>query len=546
MKCIIPNIRRKNYWCRLERLKFVFIVIVLFTFSINTISAEEPLSAELLQEFMQFPGLELLEHADRAMVKVSLKTTLHLVMKYSTTLESALKGKEIAASSLLAVEKRFNPTLDNSVSFSRSANPKSNFTGSDEKAPYLTYALNNQQTFSSKLSKKTSLGISYSAKFSETSSYNQIQVINKKNGKLKDRGKVDDPLVTSALTLGLSIPIFQDWGDVNDLPVSQSQVLLENSNVNTQKITLQILDTFARIYWDLAGLWKTRQVLQESIKISEKLVEENQIRQQYGRIRPLDLQQSQIQLLRSQQDLLKIDNNIHAIENQVKIALNLKTLPYGLLPGDSPRFQEIPFNFDQQLEKVYRASTDLRSLQGSLKSNQYDLESAYNQGAPDIDLDLNYTLKGAEKNLSDALEYYDRSQLHDYEVELSWSVPLFDHQTPELIKQKKLERNQLDIQQSLKKDELYNDLKTIQRNLHFAEQDTKNTASIRELSEEVLNQEIEKQKLGQSTGFQVSQAQQELIAAQSNEIQSLINYEKIYLSLLVLTGDIFGHFQIPH
>lgn len=103
----------------------------------------------------------------------------------------------------------------------------------------------------------------------------------------------------------------------------------------------------------------------------------------------------------------------------------------------------------------------------------------------------------------------------------------------------------MDIQVSLKKDELYVELKTIQRNLVFAEQDINNTAVIRELAEEVLNQEIEKQKLGQSTVFQVSQAQQELISAQSSEIQSLINYEKIYLSLLVITGDIFDHFQIP-
>jgi hypothetical protein len=43
----------------------------------------------------------------------------------------------------------------------------------------------------------------------------------------------------------------------------------------------------------------------------------------------------------------------------------------------------------------------------------------------------------------------------------------------------------------------------------------------------------------------VAQAQQELIAAQSSEIQSLINQEKIHLSLIILTGDIFEQFQIP-
>ncbi|MBF0278751.1 MAG: TolC family protein [SAR324 cluster bacterium] len=492
---------------------------------------------------MQFPGLEIQEYGERSVVKSSLKTTLHLVIRYNTTLKSARQGEAIAESALLAVKERFNPSLDNAFSVSRSTSASSSF--SDESAPYLNFGQNNTQAFSSKLSKKTSNGISYSATFAGSSSYNRTLRINEKGADPEDLGKSDDPLRSTSLTLGMSIPIFQDWGEVNDIPVSRGQVRLENSQVNTRRVTLQILETFSRIYWDLAGLWKTRQVLLETIKVSEQLVEQNLLRVRYGQLNSLDLKQSQIQLYRSQNDLLELDNRIRAVEDQVKVALNLKTLPYGFLPGDSPNFRKIPFNFNQQLEKIYRNSVDINTLQSNLKSIQLDLENAYNKNQPDLDLNLSYTLKGADKEFSETFDIYDQSELSGYQVGLTWSVPLFDYQTEELIKQKNLERSQLDIELSLKKDELYVDLKTIQRNLHFAEQDIKNSITIRELAEEMLKQEIEKNKLGQSTSYQVSQAQQDLTASQSKEIQSLINFEKIHLSLLVLTGDIFDQFQIP-
>lgn len=383
---------------------------------------------------MKFPGLEILEYEKRQVVKASLKTTLHLVLKFNSNLKSALMGEEIAASALLAVQERNNPTLDHSLSFRRTVNPSSSF--SDDVSPYLIYNVNRSQTFSSRWSRKLSNGISYSATFSENTSRNRTYLIPEEKGNLEDAGE-DEPFVTSSLTLGVAVPIFQDWGEVNDIPVFKNEVRQEDSKTNTLTTELQILETFARIYWDLAGLWKTQSVLQEAIKLSEQLVEENRILEKFGKIKPLDIKQSEIQLLKNQQSLLQIENSIRTVEDQVKVALNVKNLPYGFLPGDTPRFRRLSFIFDQQLEKVYHNSSELMLLQSRIKSNQYDLEEAFNQDEPDLDLSLSYTLGGGDKNFSNTLDAYERSELHGYQVGLTWSVPLFDQQTPELIKQKK-------------------------------------------------------------------------------------------------------------
>ena len=522
-------------------ISIMFVAPPLF-FATSPVWAEESDRNALLRQLLTFPGLEFVDIENRQVVKPTLKATLQLVMKFNSTIRSARLGEEIANSALLATENRNNPVLKHSFNLNRTAD--ASFNASGDASPSLNLNLNDSHTFSSRWSQKVSNGVSYSATFTERTNQRRSFTLSE-NGNLEARGETNDPLVSSSLTLGLSVPLYQDWGRVNDIPVLRDKVGAQVSRVSAGQTKLQILELFARVYWDLAGLWKTREVFKNAIALAQQLVEENRIRMEAGVITVVDLKQSEIQLLRTQQQLLEIDNQIHSIEDQVKVALNLEDLPHGILPAEAPQVRPVRFRFEEELRKVWQNSLELQALETQIQNNEYDLQEAFNQEMPDLDLNLSYTFQGVGGDFSKTFETYDQQQAHGYHVELTWSMPLFDHKTPELIKQNKLKRLQLEIQRANLKDDLLVELKTIERQLRFAEQDIRNAAAIRELANEVLQQQIEKQKLGQSTGFQVAQAQQELIAAQSSEIQSLINQEKIHLSLIILTGDIFERFQIP-
>ena len=527
---------------RLRQLYSIFIVASFLLFSASSLQAQETNRNALLKKLLNFPGLEFVEIENRQIVKPTLKATLQLVLEFNSTIQSALLAEEIATSALRAAEKRNNPVLNHSFSLNRTVD--ASFNSSGDTPPSLNVNLNDSHTLSSRLSQKVSKGVSYSATFSERTNQRRSFTL-LEEGKLEKRGEANDPLVSSSLILGISVPIYQDWGSINEIPVMRSRVGVQMSKVSTNQTKLRILEVFARIYWDLAGLWKTRELLTNAITLAQQLVRENRVRLEAGVITTVDLKQSEIQLFRTQQQLLEIDNQIRTIEDQVKVALHLEDLPHGILPRDTPQMRQIRFQFKEELQKVWENSLELKALEAQIQNNDYDLQDALNQDAPDLDLNLSYTFQGVGGDFSKTFETYDQPLAHGYHIELTWSMPLFDHKTPELIKRKKLERTQLQIQKANLKDDLLIELKTIDRHLRFSEQDIRNAVAIRELAHDVLRQEIEKQELGQSTGFQVAQAQQELIAAQSSEIQSLINQEKIHLSLIILTGDIFEQFQIP-
>mgnify|MGYP003351527666 FL=1 len=82
------------------------------------------------------------------------------------------------------------------------------------------------------------------------------------------------------------------------------------------------------------------------------------------------------------------------------------------------------------------------------------------------------------------------------------------------------------------------------RSLELAEQEVSTAQAVVKLAEEQLQNEIERFKLGQGTSFQVSQFQQQQSQAKAQDILARVRYEKAYLRLLTLTGQIFEEFNL--
>ncbi len=59
-----------------------------------------------------------------------------------------------------------------------------------------------------------------------------------------------------------------------------------------------------------------------------------------------------------------------------------------------------------------------------------------------------------------------------------------------------------------------------------------------------MRNEIERFGVGESTAFQVSELQQDAAEAQVQEILARLAFERNFLQLLVLTGDIYEHYGL--
>jgi ABC-type lipoprotein release transport system permease subunit len=64
------------------------------------------------------------------------------------------------------------------------------------------------------------------------------------------------------------------------------------------------------------------------------------------------------------------------------------------------------------------------------------------------------------------------------------------------------------------------------------------------LAQDLLDKEIKKLEAGQSTSFQVAQAQRDLVSSKFSHILTKVKNEKNSLSLLLLTGEIYQKYHL--
>ncbi len=157
---------------------------------------------------------------------------------------------------------------------------------------------------------------------------------------------------------------------------------------------------------------------------------------------------------------------------------------------------------------------------------------------------MQYKMNGYGKSLTESSAGFSTTEMHGYYVGLSWSIPFGDKVTPQKINKTVLEHAKLAVKVQNRQTEINVQLQGILRNLELAKEGIKLAEISTDLATDLMNKETEKFKLGNSTSFRVAQVRQDLSDTQKEDIQARINYEKIYLSLLVLTDQLHQQYNL--
>jgi outer membrane protein TolC len=496
-------------------------------FSAPPAAAENEDLAALLKDY------KVVTEDGRQTVELTLSQVLNLGLQRSTSLQATRVGEDIAASAITGARDRNHPQLVNSAAYGRAINAIPQFGGQRT----------DSTTLSSTLSKKLDNGIDLAAILSETSvSGDTFAIDSSGETSAFGGGKSFD---SSALTAQVTIPFFQDAGDVNDVPVRLAEVDLKTSANNTREARLALLRQVSTTYWDLVGIRESIKVEQDAVKLSEQLLKDNQARLQAGVLSPADVKVSESQLAQDRANLLDVQVQAQRIEDQVRAALNLDALPYGLKPVEEPVLRQGSFDLKTLLDKSLQYDPALANLQAALARNSFEQQQADNLDKTNLDLALKYTFNGYGGDPSGATGNLTQTDLSGYGATLTWTVPLFDTTTAQTIRRKKLERVRIELQTASRRSEITVQAQAAKRLLSLAEQNVKTARIAVSLQNELLQNEIERLRLGESTSFRVAQVQQDFNQARQTEILARIGYEKIFLDVLLLTGDIYSQYQLP-
>ena len=227
------------------------------------------------------------------------------------------------------------------------------------------------------------------------------------------------------------------------------------------------------------GNLETIEVKKKAVDLSEKLLRDNQARLEAGLLNSIEVRVTETQLMRNRQNLLSSRLDALRIEDQVRAALNLKSLPVGLYPADRPATQSaIPEDIPALLEKIYARDSQIGLTQSSLAQNRYQLEQQQNKQKTDLDLDLSYILYGYSKSSFGGTADFGKSKLHGISATLTWKVPLGDQATVENIQQKRLEQQQLNLQIEDRRSQLNVSLQSLLHSLSLIESEKQTAITV--------------------------------------------------------------------
>ena len=364
------------------------------------------------------------------------------------------------------------------------------------------------------------------------------------------RNNTINPLYRTRLTGSLVQPLLRNRAIDNTR--QQLAIGLINrrlADVTLRATTLTTLASTRNAYWDLVYAVQAVEAAKTSLRLAEKLIQDNQSRVEIGTMAPIDVVQAQSEAASRQLALVQAEANQRTAELTLKRLLVEGTADplwaSTLNPTDRPPAVAEKIDVSAALKRALENRTDIVQAREQLRSNDISLKYMRNQKLPDVSLNAQYGASGTGGTLiqrsgaidgtilsttpggyADALEVLRKLTLPSWNVNVTVSYPLGtsaqDVSYARAQVQLKQTQSQLRALELRIATEITSAALTVQSNL----QRVQASGASRELSLKRLEAEQSKFEVGMSTNYNVVLAQRDFADAQNAELRALLDYRK--------------------
>jgi outer membrane protein len=335
-----------------------------------------------------------------------------------------------------------------------------------------------------------------------------------------------------------------------------------NRDISDVQLRATITNTLSNVrnaYWDYVFAVQSVDVARQSVALATQLVKDNQTRVEVGTMAPIDVVQAQSQAATQQQLLVAAIGSMRTAE------LALKRLIVGgtqdanwsvrLDPTDRPDFRTEPVDIEAAVRRALSERTDLQIAKKNIEANDVTLKYLVDQMRPQVDLSATYGLLGfggsqytyatdqvggtvnkiptgtIPGGYGDALSTLFGTNYPRWTVAVNISYPLGVSSQEASVARARVQQNQVVAQTKQMELQVATDVTNAAINVQSGVERVQAAQAARELAQKTLEAEQSKFEVGMSTNYNVILAQRDLATAQSNELQSVLNYRKALVEL---------------
>ena len=375
-----------------------------------------------------------------------------------------------------------------------------------------------------------------------------------------------NPNWAGSLRYSLTQHLLRDFGRKTNTHLIRAAKNTEKmSEVQFEKQMMDLVAQGQRSYWDLVFSAEDIKVKQRSMDLAQKTLSDNQIQVQIGTLAPIDLVQAESEVANRRVQYVTSTYTEVLTQDQVKKLITTQGDPGTILAKLTPMQgvrkpdpSDVP-SVEDAIKIALENRPELKQLQVDLENKNIDYEYTKNQLLPSFDMIGSYTQSGTAGTLAPiqcdplvractppnpdvigglgtAFGQIFGYNYGGYSVGFNLTIPLRNRaaqgDNARAATDKRIAESRITAQAQQIALEVRNALTQVDMNRAKIEAAQK----ARELAEQRLSAEQKKFDLGASTIRFVLEEQRNVAQAQTDELQSLVNYTKSLVDVDRATG----------
>lgn len=344
--------------------------------------------------------------------------------------------------------------------------------------------------------------------------------------------------ITQALLRGGSV-------QANLARIRQAEMDALASAYELRGFTQTLVAQTERLYWDYYLARRRIEIVEDSLVLAEQQRNEIQQRVRVGQLSQTELPAARAEVARRRQQLIDARSALDQLRWRMLQTLN----PAGVegwarqielldTPTTPPALDS---DVEDHVQLALRHRPDINQARLQLESGQLQVVQTRNGLLPQLNLFLRMGKSGYAASFDDAIDNWDGSPGESYwdaGAGLNLEYPYGNRAAKARHRQAVLTREQRALGLQNMEQLASVDVRSAYREVERAQEQVEASRATRQLQEEALRAETVNFRVGRSTATLVARAQRDLVSAQVQEVQAIVDLRKALIDLYRQDGTL--------
>jgi outer membrane protein len=294
-------------------------------------------------------------------------------------------------------------------------------------------------------------------------------------------------------------------------------------------------------YWDLVIAQQRADYRSASVEVAEKVLEDNRLRVETGRMSDIEVQRAEAGLALRQAQQREADQALFEAAANLKslFAELMETESITIRAVDEPAMQPPADNQPGAMQEALALHPDYLTRQSLVEQDRLRVDFARNQRWPQIDLQADYGFNGYGEDSSTAMDRVSDQDYPAWSVRVQARIPLGGSvrgRNELAAARAKLNQSELALENTMI--ELGNRLVAGRQRVRNAYLQAQGYRQAMEMNEALLETELARLEAGQSDSREVLEIEERLTSARESYAESVTRYQVALLELELANGTL--------